>query len=133
MFLFFPVKINNRYERAQVLLEVITAVAVVSVALTTIIGSLVSNYRAAVLTREYTKALFLLEDQGQALFLMGAEAGSSTEKTCSGDAGMFRCSTVAARIKDFSNAALSEVLVTVIWVSGKKGRSLSMSTFIAGD
>ena len=133
MFLYSPVKANSRSNHAQVLLEVIAAVALVSVALTAIIESLVSNYKASVLSREYTRALFLLEDRGQALYLTGANSGSSGEGLCSSTEKVFRCKAEISKLNNSPNSTLSEASVSVSWDSGKRGRNLLMSTFIAGD
>ena len=132
MSLFFPSTNRRNKGHAQVLLEVIAAVALVSVALTAITGSLIGNYKAAVVVREYTKALFLLEDQGQSLLLSGAGDAASTERACSPRAGAYQCRTDVSELRDPLRSGLQQVTSSVSWESRKKVRKLEMSSLIEG-
>ena len=123
-------KISNRWPCGQVMLEVIAAVAVVSVSLTVILSSLVGSYKAAVLAQEYIRALFLLEDRVGSVFL-SADPGS--EAPCSARSNAYLCKSEVTSHSTGSDSELREANLSVSWDAGKRTRKVTAATFIAGD
>jgi type II secretion system protein I len=106
------------------LIEVIAATAIIAVSLTLIMQSFISSTRAVALQKDYTQAIFMLENHLSRMLYTGADI---PEKNSEEQKSKFEYKhTLAKTDEEF----LKTVVLTVKWPSGKKERDLSVTTWL---
>jgi type II secretory pathway pseudopilin PulG len=119
----YSMKTSSR--KAFILIEVIAATVIIAVSLTLIMQSFVSNTRAVALQKDYTQAIIILENHLSRLLYTGADVAMSNNND--EEHGRFDYKHV---LSPTDEEHIKTALLTVKWPSGKKQRSLSVTTLL---
>ena len=108
------------------LIEALLTVLVMTVCLTVIMRSQISNLQGRALTTEYTQAMWAFENKMFMMFIAG-----SAEKTAA-DEGLpeDRYAVTSTAEKGSGGDHLEKVIVDVRWGDGQRSRTLSVETSI---
>lgn len=120
-------------KRASVLIEVLAAVAIMSVSLIMIMQSFHSQYKATALTQDYSKALLLLENRvGHALRSNLNDKPPSPQEPCPAPFERYVCKTKIDKLRTGPLDGVSLLALSVAWPAGKKERSVEAGIFVKG-
>jgi len=114
------------------LIEALLAVSILGVALVLILQSYLSGMRGALFTRDYTLAMFLLENKVSELKISGLNESRSEEKNVFPPPyERFQYATEAVNVsEDGQPGKFNQVQLAVLWSSGKKTHRLETTTYI---
>ncbi|MCX5681506.1 MAG: hypothetical protein NT079_04425 [Candidatus Omnitrophica bacterium] len=121
--------------RGSFLLEALIAVSILAVSLVVISRSHLGALQAQVFAKDYALATLLLEQEMMAVVENGyIKSGISEKRNLEKPYERFEVSlTTTPAGKGYNFEELNEVNVALSWKSGKKTRTLSLSTFIFND
>lgn len=121
-----------RKDNGAVLIEVLLAVVILASSLTLIIRSLVMSLRATVYSRDYSQAVFLLDNKlGEIVQRRFLEDSYQEEGGFPEPFEKYRYEITAQNIlEEEPSGGVSEVNVLVSWESGKNERKISADTYL---
>lgn len=123
---------DSHSRRGLLLLDVLMAVVIVSVALITVAQAMGSAARAGRAAERYTEAITLAEDRlwEHALRVTVAGLDPLADEGTFADPFVDRRWTIARRALELTPPTLEEVTITITWGAEDHARSLIVSTFL---
>ncbi len=124
--------------KGSLLIEALLAVVIIAISLTLIIESLASSYRAVILTKDYSQALILLENQLSLLAQKGFIEDSINESDSYPEPfSKYRYDLKTSLSQKADNSfsqedlgGINKVDLSVSWSTGRKANKVSLLTYL---
>ena len=119
-------------KKGSLIVEALLTISILAVGLTFVIRSYVSSLRAAAYTADYTMAVFLLENKMHDIRLTGdINSGAVQEENFPAP---FEKYSYRLQANDAAGSgepnSLKEIVLAVMWASGLKSNSVSLTTYL---
>ena len=124
--------ISRLNKRGSLLIEALLAISILSIALTLIVNSFLSSFRASVYAKDYTLATILLENKLCELKEKGFIAdGVHEEENFAQPHEKFRYHLESKNVNnDDQRGVFNEVKLSVTWPSGRRSNNITLVTYL---
>jgi len=127
-----PARIIFKNKRGSFLIEILLVVVILSVCLTLIVQSLLSNLRVMKYNKEYSQALLLLENQMSGMMMRGSVDGLEDQLEEWGERYQFEMEERGVESQG-EESLVKEIKMGVLWHSGKADKEVSVVTYLLED